>query len=180
MDAGLAAVCGALAGAAGAVGAAFMTSRAQWKGARLAARAEHVRQRRDERAERYRDFHKSALEFGRVLNRLSYNYDPAVFTSRFGDAVVDANELCQVAGMEVHFSGPRSVGKAVRATLAEMNWITNQVRYLCVTSRDGMPSGGQESFAEMQRAIEKVEDLFEAFSLKAADALDDYGERRPR
>lgn len=54
---------GAVAGAIGAVGGAWTTSRAQWKSARLAARAEHRRQRRDPRSQVYSEFLSVANQF---------------------------------------------------------------------------------------------------------------------
>ncbi|MEU6252409.1 hypothetical protein [Streptomyces sp. NPDC047043] len=56
MDAGLAAVLGALAGAVATTGAAFATGWSAREQAKMAARAEHLRQRRDARQAVYEEF----------------------------------------------------------------------------------------------------------------------------
>ncbi|MFD6477759.1 hypothetical protein ACFWEH_30110 [Streptomyces anulatus] len=56
MDAGLAAVCGALAGAVGTAAAAFTTGLAQREAARITARMEHRKDRRQPRYDAYREF----------------------------------------------------------------------------------------------------------------------------
>ncbi|MFF5538797.1 hypothetical protein ACFY71_41240 [Streptomyces cinerochromogenes] len=56
MDAGIAAVCGALAGAVATTGAAIATGWAQREAARIAARVEHRKDRRQPRYDAYRKF----------------------------------------------------------------------------------------------------------------------------
>ncbi|MFF4907201.1 hypothetical protein ACFY2T_20280 [Streptomyces sp. NPDC001260] len=61
MDAGLAAVLGALAGAVATTGAALATGWSAREQAKIAARAEHRRQRRDARQVVYEEFISAAL-----------------------------------------------------------------------------------------------------------------------
>jgi hypothetical protein len=67
MDAGLAAVLGALAGAVATTGAAFATGWATREQAKIAARGEHRRQRRDARHGVYKEFISTASELRKVV-----------------------------------------------------------------------------------------------------------------
>lgn len=61
MDAGLAAVCGALAGSLGTIGAALASGRAQRAGVEIAARADHRKSRREPREAVYKKFIASVV-----------------------------------------------------------------------------------------------------------------------
>ncbi|MDT0488886.1 hypothetical protein RM717_00015 [Streptomyces griseus] len=69
MDAGLAAVCGALAGAVATTGAALATGWATREAARIAARSQHRKDRREPRQAIYKDFLTAAHNFARILKR---------------------------------------------------------------------------------------------------------------
>ncbi|MEU6391058.1 hypothetical protein [Streptomyces sp. NPDC046939] len=70
MDAGLAAVLGALAGSVATIGAALATGWSAREQARMAARAEHVRQRRDSRQAVYEEFIDAAEEHANLTKIL--------------------------------------------------------------------------------------------------------------
>lgn len=68
MDAGLAAIGGALVGAVGAFATAWVGSHVQWKSARLSARAEHIRQRHESREASYKALLSAVSTLQRALH----------------------------------------------------------------------------------------------------------------
>ncbi|MEV5190709.1 hypothetical protein [Streptomyces werraensis] len=114
MDAGLAAVLGALAGSVATIGAALATGWAQRESARIAARAEHRRERRGPRLEAYRKFISVASQFRRES---SFFVCGDFIPDDLDDATVDAlHEMAgelQSSALEVSLAGPRRVSKEV-------------------------------------------------------------------
>ncbi|MFE9381107.1 hypothetical protein [Streptomyces sp. NPDC006855] len=70
MDAGLAAVLGALAGSVATIGAALATGWSAREQAKMTARAEHLRQRRDSRQSVYEEFIEVAVEHANLTKIL--------------------------------------------------------------------------------------------------------------
>ncbi len=111
MDAGLAAVLGALAGAGGAVGAGLIAGVSQWKTAKLGARAEHTRQRRESRQIAYAKFIEAHMEFAQLLHPLRFESVPRreLFTSEAARKVDAACDRVQLTFIDVALCGPRKV-----------------------------------------------------------------------
>ncbi|MFD3638727.1 hypothetical protein [Streptomyces griseus] len=184
MDAGLAAVCGALAGAIGAVGAAWATSNAQLKSARLAARAEHLRQRRDTRSVHYRELitavsdllaHlRSGQSVGRPLFRFTNDY------------LNDMKSLCQNVRSKVEdvaLAGPPEVRnaayrirRAMEITFEAVDQLNANLREVELTSESEHPMEAR-NINDFARGRDRIGELLEDFSDEASDALDDDGTR---
>ncbi|WP_158686603.1 hypothetical protein [Streptomyces griseoflavus] len=77
MDAGLAAVLGALAGSVATIGAALATGWAQREGARITARSEHRRERREPRHAVYRELIEAATTLQNLTGHYAY-FDDAM------------------------------------------------------------------------------------------------------
>lgn len=101
MDAGLAAVCGALAGSLGTIGAALATGRAQRAGAEIAARAEHRKARREPREAAYKKYATSVA----VLMDWEYYDDEPNQDDELHPILLDIRQ----AWTDVLFAGPKRV-----------------------------------------------------------------------
>ncbi|MGW7548452.1 hypothetical protein ACWGKQ_46160 [Streptomyces sp. NPDC054770] len=97
MDAGLAAVLGALAGAVATTGAAFAAGWSAREQAKFAARAEHKRQRREPREKAYKAFLSEAIAL-RELLRIVCSYDALPEAVR--RSAMTADTLAQAEGIE--------------------------------------------------------------------------------
>lgn len=106
-------MCGAVAGAVGAVGAAWATSRTQWKSAKLAARAEHLRQRRESRASSYRKFIDAHWKFAALTEPFHYAHAPRrdLFELQTTKKLQEAWEELRVAFLDVSLAGPQEVAR---------------------------------------------------------------------
>ncbi|MET8706526.1 hypothetical protein [Streptomyces californicus] len=107
MDAGLAAVCGALAGSVATIGAAFAAGWSSREQAKITARAEHRRQRRDARQAIYENF----IAAGRATHAVTKNIsgDPVDFSrEEYRTAMREMDSL----HVRVHLAGPASLHDA--------------------------------------------------------------------
>ncbi|WP_128380239.1 hypothetical protein [Streptomyces cavernae] len=114
MDAGLAAVLGAVAGALATTGAALATGWAMREQAKITARAEHRRQRREPRSDIYKRFIDAARDMehhtrpGSLIDQPED--DPEVmdhYAVRLGETAYQVRE----AWIEVALAGPSAVEK---------------------------------------------------------------------
>jgi fructoselysine-6-P-deglycase FrlB-like protein len=121
MDAGLAAVLGALAGALATTGAAFVTGWSAREQATLAARAEHKRQRRAPREEAYKAFLSEAMALMELLRVVrSYEALPDAVRGRLmtPGTRTQAEEIearIKERWLEVTLAGPESVQEPAAA-----------------------------------------------------------------
>ncbi|WP_164274356.1 hypothetical protein [Streptomyces rubrogriseus] len=182
MDAGLAAVCGALAGALGAVGAAWATSRAQWKSARLTVRAEHLRQRHDNRAAHYKTLLSAVSDLQGALNGGSYF--PGNELHRFTEEYCDAVETCvkklRDAVENVALFGPREprdLAIRIFRTAEITMWAVFELG--SINSASGVtypePEDVRRSLTTVRSGKDNLSELLDAFSESARVALDDDG-----
>ncbi|MEU3074388.1 hypothetical protein [Streptomyces laurentii] len=150
MDAGLAAVLGAVAGASGAVGAGLVTGISQWKTAKFGARAEHTRQRREFRQASYRKFIEAHWAFAEIVDSFYFEQDPTpeIFTSQTADRLEEAMKGVQTAFLDVALAGPKEVAHAaeeqnstVRVTAKRFHEIA-----LCYAGADGYESDAIPGF----------------------------------
>lgn len=107
MDAGLAAVCGALAGSVATIGAALATGWSSREQAKIAARAEHRRQRRDARQATYEAYIAAARATHEFMKSLSD--EPEELTRQEARAVMKEMDTQHV---RVHLAGPEAIHDA--------------------------------------------------------------------
>ncbi|MFG2928720.1 hypothetical protein [Streptomyces achromogenes] len=186
MDAGLAAVCGALAGAVGAVGAAWAASRAQWKSARLTVRSEHLRQRHDKRAAHYKTLLSAISDLQGALNGGSYF--PGSELHRFTEEYCDAAEACvkklRDAVEDVALFGPREprdLAVRILRTAEITMWAVFDLGAINSASEVTYPEPEvvERSVATVRRGKDRLSELLDAFSESARVALDDDGTGMP-
>ncbi|GAA1423493.1 hypothetical protein GCM10009601_26830 [Streptomyces thermospinosisporus] len=176
MDAGLAAVLGALAGSAATIGTAFVTSRSQRETARLTARAEHQRQRREPRHDTYKAFISSTSQLRDQLEKFE-NFD--LYPDSITDATVQhyndtANEL-KSQWVEVALVGPANVGassKKVEQLAHKTALQVNRLQWF-IDQRDDQKRDSERSAIELS-AFELALAL-DNFITVAQAALDDDG-----
>lgn len=113
MDAGLAAVCGALAGAVATTGAAFATGWWQRENVLIAARAEHRRQRREPRSDVYKTFVAAVVETrdaagaGPMGDGITISqFGPERFTRDYATQINERVNRVREAWLNVAISGP--------------------------------------------------------------------------
>jgi hypothetical protein len=182
MDAGTAAVLGALAGSVATIGAALATGWAQREGARISARAEHRRQRREPRRDAYKEF---IAEISRMRSQVRAISDGAGFPPREVDQEM-LRDLRRVAdaikakSTDVALAGPRTVTEIAIEIEAVASWLPEIVEFTASVPFDGPEV--DELRAETHRLFrEKSVELGSAFKqlvLEAQAALDDDGSER--
>ncbi|MFF7893888.1 hypothetical protein ACFZDI_18715 [Streptomyces sp. NPDC007907] len=124
MDAGLAAVLGALAGSVATIGAALATGWAQREGARIAARSEHRRERREPRHSLYRELLGAATAFEKMVGHYEF-FDievPEDLLLRDEDIpdFLQKQVAVEKLAVEVALAGPKNVGE-VALSLAKLS-----------------------------------------------------------
>ncbi|MEU7642064.1 hypothetical protein AB0C11_39630 [Streptomyces sp. NPDC039016] len=126
MDAGIAAVCGAIAGSFGTVAAALATGWAQREGARITARAAHVK---DQRQPRY-DAYKELLRSGRDLALLPPS---GAVDDDMADCATELIGRIDDAGLEVVLLGPASVIDICLKLLSEAHELHHKIKSCAAT-----------------------------------------------
>ncbi|WP_405817309.1 hypothetical protein OG241_22560 [Streptomyces sp. NBC_01390] len=163
MDAGMAAVLGALAGSVGTMGAAFAAGRAQRAGAEIAARAEHRKNRRDPRQAAYKELIDAAL----ALAEWEY-YDDEPNQ----DAELEPYLLrIQKAYVDVALAGPARVAKPADKLYYESALYK-------VTVRERAKANFETPHRWVTDVNEKIFQHLADFMSAAQSALDDDGSRR--
>ncbi|MFB6535110.1 hypothetical protein ACFCY8_30200 [Streptomyces noursei] len=182
MDAGIAAVCGALAGAVATVGASFATGRSQREGARIAARTEHQRQRREKREPAYSELIDAANALRQATGMLWPFYEPggsSGFTPERLDAYRDCVKRLQAAWKDVHLAGPKAVSipaTRIKKAAESTQWAVTMLEFY--KTRTEIPGAQQEREIHalaLAEAIMEIVDLIPEFADLAQEALDDAG-----
>ncbi|MFI0262081.1 hypothetical protein ACH4OW_23925 [Streptomyces sp. NPDC017056] len=190
MDAGLAAVLGALAGSVATIGAALATGWSQREAARIAARAEHRRQQRDKRHDVYREFITAAAKFTRGEPTCGlWFYDNAVIVS---DGLLMGSEsraefeesLSQLRAQSVEIAlvGPKKTHVAARemvrlaATIAEKVDVLRMdiegvARWAIPEQQERVP----KRYSALTDTVIKFHEARNDFLLVAQTVLDDDG-----
>ncbi|MFF7051077.1 hypothetical protein ACFY94_22225 [Streptomyces griseorubiginosus] len=182
MDAGLAAVLGALAGAAGTTGAAFAASWATREQARIAARSEHRRQRREPRLEIYKNFIQSANSVAdhlRTLSSRSGERRIGTISTEYLDELErlvgdlsEQRDSAMLAGPDlISELGENVALRAIHVHLILQGW-------WLASQRSG--SNGEESLNEAVAEIQEYIDRIRSFAREARDTLDDDGSKKYR
>ncbi|MFJ7112660.1 hypothetical protein ACIQW4_05640 [Streptomyces albogriseolus] len=187
MDAGLAAVLGALAGAVATTAAALATGWSAREQAKITARGEHRRQRRDARQAVYEEFittaaaqeRHAALFFLAPVPTDQETFDLALR----GSGNTDAEALWQEShrlwtellklSTRVKLAGPRMMSEAATAVCECSHHVVDSL----MTVDNGLIGGEPISarFEEGRERWMKLDDAVDEFIEKARLALDDDG-----
>lgn len=181
MDAGLAAVCGALAGSIATIGAAFTAGYWQQQSAQMVVRAEHRRLRGEPRTQVYEDFAKAVASLrifavveppGPFMNLSAVPME--TFTEEFstscGEKVKEISTLC----LKVELAGPTSVAEIARELETNCNALSLSAKSLC-RHRSNIPFGWQASSDEFAAFARQVAHDLGRFTHAARSVLDDDG-----
>lgn len=188
MDAGLAAVLGALAGATATIGAALATGWAQRESACIAARSEHRRQRREPRQKAYKEFIAAASEL-RVLTgtvrRAPKGAPLSVFTEDFLKSCIKVHAQISAQWLEIALAGPGEVEKAASRlesysidVITFVGWIVGvRKREVECTEESSsvLAKEAKETFGQFKDLVPKIYEALDEFVSAAQSALDDDG-----
>ncbi|MGA5566775.1 hypothetical protein ACPCUV_37185 [Streptomyces platensis] len=158
MDAGLAAVLGALAGAVATVAATLVTGRMSRDQAEFAAKVEHVRQRREGRELAYRGFVSAATKVRDL-------YLGEVWGEQTPEGFVAAVSELEDRWLDATLAGPSDLAELatmIRRGLQQMSHLAADP----VRSEDLVMEVARETFAGIDR-----------FTARARQVLDDDGTR---
>ncbi|MFK4689832.1 hypothetical protein [Streptomyces pristinaespiralis] len=186
MDAGLAAVLGALAGSMATIGAALATGWSQREGARILARSEHRRQRQEPRNGAYKDFISAASRMRDLVDLFTLTFNDGDFPYSRINAYLSSH--CKEAAntikekwVDVALAGPKEITEAASLLERLSNALAFRVEALrrLVETTDGPTDTSHAGIKNRitQEAIEFEENL-ERFMLLAQAALDDDGSRK--
>ncbi|WP_189588949.1 hypothetical protein [Streptomyces massasporeus] len=192
MDAGLAAVLGALAGAVATTGAAFATGWSAREQAKIAARAEHRRQRRDARQAVYEEFIDAARTHAAHATHLSIGPMPQneeefrQLVREGGNQETDSlimesytlhGKIEKILTRVQLAGGPADIGAAAKSVCNSSFAVMGSMAAL--PSERRFP--GREALAEVLREIHerqmRLDEVIDRFVEAASVALDDDGTR---
>ncbi|MEV0480065.1 hypothetical protein AB0I69_05500 [Streptomyces sp. NPDC050508] len=180
MDAGTAAVLGALAGSVATIGAALATGWAQREGARITARSEHRSQRREPRQAIYREF----IAVGSLMRNhtspysLGEEYIPNELDEDHRNRIFEAAQVLKNKAFDVALSGPEQVTK-VAIRIEHLSWELAAI--LGALEQLNIPGNEQQRQRIRAHVARTAGDLgkeLDSFVLAAQKALDDDGTRR--
>ncbi|MGW6604231.1 hypothetical protein [Streptomyces sp. NPDC055036] len=185
MDAGLAAVCGALAATVATIGAAFATGRSQRETARIAAHTEHHRQRREPRLAVYRAFIAATEGLRKAIGQREPGpHALADFTSAYVRGCRDRASDMKSVWFDIALAGPKHV-----STLAEeLAQSADVISSLCVElghiredrEKDPaakLPPHTDALLISFEQTVQPLMESLSAFIEAARDTLDDNGLR---
>ncbi|WP_143034572.1 MULTISPECIES: hypothetical protein [unclassified Streptomyces] len=180
MDAGTAAVLGALAGSVATIGAALATGWAQREGARITARSEHRRERREPRHAVYKTFISKADRMrhrASVYSALDDGLSPDYVTEEQLQELFAARSEIKDKATEAALAGPKKVTEAalVVARLShELAGAAGVFSELTEPNHQRMRDHQRKNLLRLAKEYEKSVD---DFTLRAQSALDDDGSR---
>ncbi|MEU7048152.1 hypothetical protein [Streptomyces eurythermus] len=187
MDAGLAAVLGALAGAVATTAAALATGWSAREQAKITARGEHRRQRRDARQAVYEEFiatvreqmaHASPLfeesppEDQEELDRHLQSSGVRDSASLLTDAYRLHTDVLKVL-TRVQLAGPKDVTTTAKSVCNRSFALTSSLASLISTPRER--DALRRSFRQVEERLLKLDMGLDAFIDAAQAALDDDG-----
>ncbi|MDI1452471.1 hypothetical protein NHG22_01325 [Streptomyces sp. ATE26] len=185
MDAGLAGVLGALAGAVSTAGAALVTGWSARETATIGARAQHLQERRGAREACYTKFLDIAYAVFAELEKIVPRLLAVESIAAELDAFLDTVKPIERARREVGFAGPETAHEAARLATR----IATRVQWELEHYRNSVALVDAESFTANRNQTRvlgeslfyKMEELKPAviqFEEIARKALQDYGARR--
>ncbi|NEA63929.1 hypothetical protein [Streptomyces sp. SID12488] len=169
MDAGIAAVSGALAGSVATIGAAFATGWWQRENTRITARAAY---RKDQRQPRY-DAYKSLIRHGDALSNV---FLMGAYDSDMADAAAEKLTHIEEAWLEISLLGPASVLTVSRSVHRKSQALVFKIESCAGTGE--LPGASEETanpnsaYQHYLRLIGEVEQL----SMELAVTLVDFSE----
>ncbi|MEU0423901.1 hypothetical protein ABZ235_09815 [Streptomyces canus] len=190
MDAGLAAVLGALAGSVATIGAALATGWSAREQGKLAARAEHLRQRRDARQAIYEEFIAAVQAHSELTKFLQapvpQDLDDLARLRILPEgknliwAAEESNSLysnVRSLATRVQLAGPQEVSAAAYSVNVKCRQVSGVVEVLHI--RADYPGGSlRERWTDGCTRFVRLSRLLEEFSEIARQALDDDGTRK--
>ncbi|MFK0279956.1 hypothetical protein ACIQVL_05705 [Streptomyces sp. NPDC090499] len=182
MDQGLSAVLGALVGASSALGAAWVTARTQMNSARIAAKAEHQRQRRESRLSAYKEFINAYDEFQQTTIPVLFMSGPSreFFNRALENSVGESLLRIKAAWLDVALAGPKEVSRKADALLSVARVALARVHEICaIYSEDpDYDEGALQGFWESLSEIYNTGSIRD-FTVAAQAVLDDDGSQLP-
>ncbi|MFE2687517.1 hypothetical protein [Streptomyces mirabilis] len=183
MDAGTAAVLGALAGSVATIGAALATGWAQREGARIGARSEHRRARREPRQETYKEFISAALAFRTEIVRFTHvDFMPDQIDEATTDRLYEAAQAIKERALDVALAGPRRVSKEALKIERVSGHLSSVISFLkYVMENDGYADTDADrrllhgTRKDIARDARKIDFSVDRLVLRAQGALDDDG-----
>ncbi|WP_405609036.1 hypothetical protein [Streptomyces sp. NBC_00076] len=184
MDAGLAAVLGALAGAVATTGAAFATGWSTREQAKIAARAEHRRQRRDARQVAYEELINAMVTLAQAVVSVGLGVTAQQKQASLQEQAIflpDMNEMklfeetIRKTATKVTLAGPASMSERVEGVRKIARSImVNLLRIKMSVEHPGIPEHKNGwRLVEADRIV--LYQMIEDFSRDAQAALDDDG-----
>lgn len=183
MDAGLAAVCGALAGTFGTIGTAFATGWWQRQNAQLTVRAEHRREQRQPRYDAYKAFSSACAELAELAR--SRNTENPAF-----EAAIDLESTVKAQWVEISLLGPAYVlgpANSLRASALKIMPAMHRSSHAgsdedaqSPESRQRITDAVYESFALLDSVADAAYQALEAFAAVAQQAMSDDGSKLVR
>ncbi|MCD9592326.1 hypothetical protein [Streptomyces sp. 8ZJF_21] len=178
MDAGIAAVCGALAGGVATIGAALATGWSQREGARIAARAQYINEVRQPRREAYRGLISSATE----LSTAAASEAIALESERMNQAL-SLGEPIEKSWLDISLLGPKralvrasQVRRDAYATLVALHrfhmWLENGQGGASDEQR------GEELSQSLTDAAVRLDKSIEDFAAAAQISLEETGSEK--
>ncbi|MFE9569239.1 hypothetical protein ACFYMW_12175 [Streptomyces sp. NPDC006692] len=184
MDAGIAAIGGALAGSVATVGAAFATGWWQRENIRLTGRAEHWRQRREPRSQVYREFASAVADIRDRVRTQPHMPDsglawvsPEFFSDTLTDQLREMLVPVRRSWLDVALAGPQSVS----GSAAEIEKACRKLVVFAMGARSTSSDESSQAYVGSSRAFietaNSLSPLLDSFIEIAQAALDDDGTR---
>ncbi|MEU8619939.1 hypothetical protein [Streptomyces sp. NPDC048623] len=188
MDAGLAAVLGALAGAVATTGAAVAAGWAQREVARITARSQHRKERLQSRQSHYREFASAAYTVRDLVKRsVGHRESSHVVTDQFSQELQTAWKALQGARLDVVLSGPDQVGMAAQKLEELASEVSREARVFIVMGMletqgvvmsESDRRDRHEALMFVQNSATAFEEKVGEFERLAQAALEDDGSAR--
>ncbi|MFF1845241.1 hypothetical protein ACFVW9_26530 [Streptomyces sp. NPDC058217] len=205
MDAGLAAIGGAIVGTFATLGASLAAGWFQREGVRITARSEHRKQRHSAQESAYREFIKAATETIALLQDVhlptqttrgggdelvaivSPRFDlSTVFTNDFFEELELRESQATSAWIEVSLAGPSSVaekGKKLIESIQQASMMTGFVAAVIDESSNSEDERARRedparAFNDFKRDVYMADTHLSSFTSVARDWLDDDGVSR--
>ncbi|MER5687423.1 hypothetical protein [Streptomyces sp. NPDC002205] len=171
MDAGIAAVLGALTGSISGVIGSITAGRAQREGVRMTVRSDHAKERHQPRRDAYKAFLQVLLDLDARLNTPAYeDSTPAEEKQLRSD--LDSRWI------DVALAGPEAitiVGSVVRDAVDDMIAHMGECRHLLNTFLEDTPEEDEEEFEAARQAYEDAINKTDEFRNVLADGINAFG-----
>ncbi|WP_399942817.1 hypothetical protein ACGH52_26255 [Streptomyces sp. BBFR25] len=202
MDAGLAAIGGAVVGSFATLGASLAAGWYQREGVRITARSEHRKQRHNAQEGAYREYIKAVTETitlltdvhlptttirgtdGEIFTTISSRFDPSiVFTDEFFDELELRETQFRSAWIEVSLVGPSRVAEKGKKLIQSIQQASMMAGFTAAVIDESSSNLEDEStgrdlartFKDFARDVHEASTQLDSFTSAARDCLDDDG-----